>query len=433
MSLCLGSTGCLRAPGPSGVSRASGPLVISSFGSCSVAAQGRRNATFLGQQLSTRQFSARQLSSRSRSASKTVASASAAENPIDGSVAKVTGPEVASPLVTAGFIGMWYALNVGFNLQNKTLFNYFPFPWTVSAVHVVVGLVYCLAAYAVGAKKASFGRKVSWAEFMRLVPPASMHAIGHVAANLSFAAVAISLTHTVKTLEPVFSATLSKLLLGVNTPLPVCATLIPIMAGVSLASAAELSFSWMGFLTAMLSNLTFGFRAVLSKQLMGSIKDLDSTAVYAYTTLVSVIICVPLALIFEGGAIKQGIQTAAESHPNFWYQLTIVGLLYHLYNQFAFNTLSRVSPVSHGVCNVVKRVVIIGTSVLFFGNKLTTKTKIGTAVALLGTYLYTEASKNLDRAELKPKAALHKEGLPGRLINALLPAHFETGGRSLIA
>ena len=66
---------------------------------------------------------------------------------------------------------------------------------------------------------------------------------------------------------------------------------------------------------------------------MGSIKDLDSTAVYAYTTLVSVIICVPLALIFEGGAIKQGIQTAAESHPNFWYQLTIVGLLYHLYNQ----------------------------------------------------------------------------------------------------
>ena len=61
--------------------------------------------------------------------------------------------------------------------------------------------------------------------------------------------------------------------------------------------------------------------------------------------------------------------------------------------QFAFNTLSRVTPVSHGVCNVVKRVVIIGTSVVFFGNKLTDKTKLGTAIALLGTYLYTEATK----------------------------------------
>ena len=48
--------------------------------------------------------------------------------------------------------------------------------------------------------------------------------------------------------------------------------------------------------------------------------------------------------------------------------------------QFAFNTLSRVSPVSHGVANVVKRVVIIGTSVVFFGTNLTPKTKLGKAV-----------------------------------------------------
>ncbi len=39
-------------------------------------------------------------------------------------------------------------------------------------------------------------------EFGKIFGPASMHAIGHVAANISFAAVAISLTHTVKTLEP---------------------------------------------------------------------------------------------------------------------------------------------------------------------------------------------------------------------------------------
>ncbi len=51
-----------------------------------------------------------------------------------------------------------YALNVGFNLQNKTIFNYFPFPWTVSAVHVTVGLAYCTVAYFLGAKKASFQR-----------------------------------------------------------------------------------------------------------------------------------------------------------------------------------------------------------------------------------------------------------------------------------
>lgn len=78
------------------------------------------------------------------------------------------------------------------------------------------------------------------------------------------------------------------------------------------------------------------------------------------------------------------------------------------YNQFAFNTLSRVTPVSHGVCNVVKRVCIIGASVLFFGNKLTDQTKLGTAIALVGTYLYTEASKKYGKGALpKPEFPRH--------------------------
>ena len=36
--------------------------------------------------------------------------------------------------------------------------------------------------------------------------------------------------------------------------------------GVGMASAGEMSFNWTGFLTAMASNLTFGFRAVWSKR-----------------------------------------------------------------------------------------------------------------------------------------------------------------------
>jgi Tpt phosphate/phosphoenolpyruvate translocator len=280
---------------------------------------------------------------------------------------------------------------VAFNLQNKVIFNYFPYPWFVSTVHVTVGAAYCILTYLLGAKKASFERPITKAEFSAIFPPAAMHAIGHVAANLSFAAVAISLTHTVKTLEPAFNVVLSRLVLGEATPLPVMAALIPIMAGVAMASAAELSFNWYGFISAMVSNLTFGFRAVWSKKAMNSMKNsLGSTAIYAWTTLISVFICFPGVLICEPGvwaAIKA--QVAEKGAAQFGGTLLSVGLLYHLYNQFAFNTLGRVSPVSHGVCNVVKRVCIIATSVLFFGNVLTAQTKIGTGVALFGTWLYT--------------------------------------------
>lgn len=239
-------------------------------------------------------------------------------------------------------------------------------------------------------------------EFKAIFPPAAMHAIGHVAANLSFAAVAISLTHTVKTLEPAFNVILSKFILGTATPLPVVATLLPIMVGVALASAAELSFNWYGFISAMISNLTFGFRAVWSKKAMTNIKSLGSTGIYAWTTLISCFICLPGVFIFEPtvwAAIQD--QIAAKGVVQFGGALLSVGILYHLYNQFAFNTLARVTPVSHGVCNVVKRVAIIGSSVAFFGNVLTNQTKIGTVIALIGTYLYTEAVKSSKKPAAK--------------------------------
>ena len=38
-------------------------------------------------------------------------------------------------------------------------------------------------------------------------------------------------------------------------------------------------------------------------------------------------------------------------------------------------------------------------AVLFFGNQLTAQTKVGTAIALLGTWMYTEASKKKPAAK----------------------------------
>mmetsp|Transcript_17319 Transcript_17319/g.29594 ORF Transcript_17319/g.29594 Transcript_17319/m.29594 type:complete len:396 (-) Transcript_17319:709-1896(-) len=343
----------------------------------------------------------------SRSSSVIARSADAAKelDPVETAVSKVTGAKLAPTVVTLVTIAMWYGLNIGFNLLNKTIFKYFPFPYTVSSVHVVVGLVYCVAVYAIGLKSASFGRMISKEEFGRIIGPASMHAIGHVAANISFAAVAISLTHTVKTLEPAFNVVLAKIILGEGTPMGAALALVPIIAGVAFASAGELSFNWTGFISAMLSNLTFGFRAVWSKLAMT--KSLDSTAVYAWTTLISVFICVPLALLMEGSLLTAGMNTAIlqVGAQRFYMDLAAVGLLYHLYNQFAFNTLQRVSPVSHGVCNVVKRIAIIFSSVVFFNQAMTQQALIGTCVAIFGTWLYTDQTARAKAAAAAPPKA----------------------------
>ena len=43
---------------------------------------------------------------------------------------------------------------------------------------------------------------------------------------------------------------------------------------------------------------------------MGAAKDLGGTAIYAYTTLISVFVCVPFALIFEGKTLMAGVDKA---------------------------------------------------------------------------------------------------------------------------
>jgi solute carrier family 35 protein E1 len=81
-----------------------------------------------------------------------------------------------------------------------------------------------------------------------------------------------------------------------------------------------------------------------------------------------------------------------------------VGMFYHLYNQLANNTLERVAPLTHAVGNVLKRVFVIGFSIIVFGNKISTQTGIGTAVAIGGVALYSFIKAKLEE-EKRAKAA----------------------------
>jgi solute carrier family 35 protein E1 len=69
-------------------------------------------------------------------------------------------------------------------------------------------------------------------------------------------------------MEPFFSVVMSAIFLGDIPPIPVLLTLIPIVGGVILASLSEVTFNWTGFTSALLSNITFQSRNVLSKKLM---------------------------------------------------------------------------------------------------------------------------------------------------------------------
>lgn len=234
-------------------------------------------------------------------------------------------------------------------------------------------------------------------------PLAVIHVLGNVLTNVSLGAVAVSFTHTVKAMEPFFSVLMSAIFLGEVPPPPVLLTLVPIVGGVLMASLTEVTFNWTGFLSALFSNITFQSRNVLSKKLMlakegaGGGKT-DSMALFQTITVLSFFMLLPVTLAVEGAPLLPGALAAAgiSTGPElsaFFTRLLLAGLCFHGYQQLSYSILSRVTPVTHSIGNCVKRVVVIVASVVAFSHPMSQQNMLGTAVALGGVFLYSQAKR----------------------------------------
>eukprot|EP00871_Galdieria_phlegrea_P003100 jgi/Galph1/3791/GphlegSOOS_G2461.1 len=289
------------------------------------------------------------------------------------------------------YIGCWYAANIFFNILNKRVLKVFPLFATVTLVQFLMGSLVGLALWITGLHRFE---PASWEDIGSIYPLALSHLIGNVLTNISLRQVAVSFTHTIKAAEPFFSVALSKLFIPGTTYSPlVYLSLIPIVGGVTLASASEVSFNWTGFLTAMSSNVAFQSRNVLSKKFMKGIK-FDNLNLFAYISILSFLTMLPFTLILESSQWKNVITRATSSGvysvPTLLTQIALAGFLHFLYNQFSYVVLKRVNPVTHAVGNTMKRVAVIVSSVIVFKNEVTRLNKIGTAIAIAGVALYSQ-------------------------------------------
>ena len=169
-------------------------------------------------------------------------------------------------LKTGSFFALWYLFNIGYNIYNKKALNALAIPYTMALLQLAVGIPYAGALWLTGLRKTP---KLSKDDIKTLIPVSLGHLGTHIGAVVSLGAGAVSFTHIVKASEPVVSAALSAVLLGAIYHPVTYLTLLPIVGGVALASLKELSFTWVGFIAAMVSNLSSALRGILAKKTMG--------------------------------------------------------------------------------------------------------------------------------------------------------------------
>ncbi|KAF4525280.1 hypothetical protein B566_EDAN009363 [Ephemera danica] len=213
--------------------------------------------------------------------------------------------------------------------------------------------------------------------------------------------VAVSFTETIKSSAPMFTVIISWLLLGEQTGLYVNLSLIPVMSGLALCSANELSFNIKGFLAAMATNLTECLQNVYSKMLISGDKFKYTPAeLQFYTSMASVVVQIPASML-----LVDLQQVSNETDHTLLFAFLLNGLFFHFQSITAYVLMDYISPVTHSVANTAKRAFLIWLSVILFGNPVTLLSGLGTCTVMAGVLLYNKATHADRRMSHPPKLA----------------------------
>ena len=350
---------------------------------------------------------------------------------------------------------LWYAGNITFNIYNKQLLRAFAHPVAVSTLYMGVGGLLGWLSWRTGlVAQPAFTR----AQLVACIPLGVCHALTNTLMLTSLNAVAVSLSHTIRVrpgapqrsasaraprsrrrcsaaglgpavagvcrsshfklslahalarprqaTEPLFVTAAAYAVLNTRPSAPLVWSLVPIVVGVSVASATDVSFSWLGCMAALGSNLASTARNVYSKQVMSGVRgNIDSVSLLTVVNALAFALLLPFVALIEGPTLAAagwaGLQPVAGL-------ALLSAVLLQLYQQVSYNILSKVSAVTHSVANCVKRVVVIVAAVIFFRHPVSPLNGIGTALALSGVFMYSQ-QKVREKGAAQRLKSLQKE------------------------
>ncbi|XVF42738.1 hypothetical protein PTKIN_Ptkin01aG0388000 [Pterospermum kingtungense] len=325
-----------------------------------------------------------------RPGSHVVKSAATSESNPEGE-GEAAAKSKAKTLQLALVFGFWYFQNIVFNIYNKKALNVFPFPWLLASFQLFAGSVWMFVLWSLKLQPCP---KITKPFIVALLGPALFHTIGHISACVSFSKVAVSFTHVIKSSEPVFSVIFSSFL-GDSYPLKVWLSIVPIVLGCSLAAITEVSFNFEGLWGALISNVGFVLRNIYSKKSLQNFKEVNGLNLYGWISIISLLYLFPVAVVVEGSQWIQGYHKAIETvgkASTFYLWVLLSGIFYHLYNQSSYQALDEISPLTFSVGNTMKRVVVIVSTVLVFRNPVRPLNALGSGIAILGTFLYSQVT-----------------------------------------
>jgi solute carrier family 35 protein E1 len=292
----------------------------------------------------------------------------------------------------------WYISSIAAGIYNKAYLNIHPLPVLLTMSQSVIDVACCVIFLSLFM---TVQKPRTWTEIKILGMLGLVHCVGTALTNWSTLESTASFTHTIKASEPLFSVLLSVVLIGAR-PTPMATFYICLATlGIALTCLTEFDFQFLGFATALLSNVVFATRGIYSKKLMDESK-LDNQNVFLY-------ICVTTCLYL---VVPQIVEVAVMPSEAFFGSLDVSSLAFkylmwaafshYLYNMFSFLLLKEIGAVSHSVWNSFKRLFIIYFAVLYFKNHVSIWNALASILAVVGVIMYSTLKETMIKPKVEP-------------------------------
>ncbi|KAH7432058.1 hypothetical protein KP509_07G006000 [Ceratopteris richardii] len=300
----------------------------------------------------------------------------------------------SSRFFTGSLIAGWYCSNIGVLLLNKFLLsNYgFKYPVFLTMCHMIACALLCYIAI-VWMKLVPLQTIRSRVQFFKITALSVIFCASVVSGNISLRFLPVSFTQAVGATTPFFTAVFAYLMTFKKEAWQTYATLVPVVAGVVIASGGEPSFHLYGFIMCLAATAARALKSVLQGILLSSEGEkLNSMNLLLYMAPIAIFVLLPATLLMEPNVLSITIALAREDQKMIFYLIanSIVAYCVNLTN---FLVTKHTSALTLQVLGNAKGAVAVVVSILIFRNPVSITGMLGYTLTVFGVVLYSESKK----------------------------------------
>lgn len=297
-------------------------------------------------------------------------------------------------LFISSLIVLWYSSNIGVLLLNKFLLsNYgFRFPIFLTMCHMAACALLSYLSI-VFLKVVPLQAIKSRQQLFKIATLSVVFCGSVVGGNVSLRYLPVSFNQAVGATTPFFTALFAYLMTLKREAWVTYAALVPVVAGVVIASGGEPSFHLFGFIMCISATAARAFKSVLQGILLSSEGEkLNSMNLMLYMSPIAVLVLLPVALIMEPNVLDVTISLGKE-HKYMWLLLLVNSTMAYAANLSNFLVTKHTSALTLQVLGNAKGAVAVVISILLFRNPVTVMGIGGYTITVLGVVAYGEAKR----------------------------------------